>query len=473
MDDTLRPAYAHTLLSLRTLLGVQQQDLAAALGILPKELSRIERGHQPLERRQLAAQLAVLGFPPAVIDLTLDWRQKVLQARAGELDLGEAEEERAAAQAGEAAAQSFRRALAETGAKPEGRREERQAAALWARFERLSPRQQHGLVHGSQEYQGWAFCVRLCEESERAASSEARPSLELAYLAIAVAQRVDGDEIWRNRLQGYAWLFMGNARRVQGDLPGADAAFDTSRVFWEAGIDEGSRLDTSRRFDLLASLRIKQDRFAEAAQLLEQASSAQPRRPVAVLLKKANLQQDSGDYTGAVTTLYDARGQLDLHKEPQSWLILHFNLGVNLWHLGRYNEASALLPETRALAVQLGAGLRLVRILWLEGRLAAGLGQKEKAVAALEQVRRDFLARKIAFDAALVSLELASLYLEDGWTGEVKQLATELVWIFSQQGVAEETKNAVNIFCRAVEKETASLELIQVLAQRLLSSRKL
>jgi hypothetical protein len=52
---------------------------------------------------------------------------------------------------------------------------------------------------------------------------------------------------------------------------------------------------------------------------------------------------------------------------------------------------------------------------WLEqGRIAAGLGRRAEAIAALRQVRTDFAARGIPYDAALATLDLAVLLLEEG-----------------------------------------------------------
>ena len=85
---------------------------------------------------------------------------------------------------------------------------------------------------------------------------------------------------------------------------------------------------------------------------------------------------------------------------------------VNSCHLDRYQEAERLLPQIEALAADLRTDLDRIRTLWLAGRIHAGLGRREEAVAALAEVRRCFLTREIAYDYALVSLELATLYLE-------------------------------------------------------------
>lgn len=468
-----RPPHAHVLLALRSLLHVKQRDFAGQVGLLPKDLSRIEQGHRRLERRELEDLVLALGFRPEAVAHTLAWRQEVMRCRRDAPAPEETAEERAAAALGREATGSFRRLLAEERRELSHRSAHRRATACWRRFQGRPPGEQAWLVAGTRSHQEWAFCVKLCEESARAAAGDATHALDLAELALTAAERAAGDEAWRSRLKGYTWLFLANARRVKGDLPGSDLAFDTSKVLWEAGADPDGRLDASRRFDLEASLRIEQDRFTEASQLLEQAVLlAQPPATGALLIKKANLQMDYGDHAGALITLYEARGRLNGRRDCQNWLILHFNVAVNLWHLGRFREARSLLPAVRDLAADLGAGLRLVRVLWLEGRIAVGLGEREEAIGLLEQVRRDFCARQIAYDAALASLELAVLYLEEGRTREVQGLARELAWVFARQGIEQETKDATRLFCQAVEQEHATLELVQRLVRNLLGVRR-
>lgn len=117
------------------------------------------------------------------------------------------------------------------------------------------------------------------------------------------------------------------------------------------------------------------------------------------------------------------------------------------------------MPKLRQLTKALKNDLDTKRLIWLEGRVAAGLGRRDQARAALEEVKRYFTVEQIAFDAALASLELAVLYLEEGRTSEVKSLAEEMFWIFDSQGVAEEALAAIRLFCEAAKKEEATAEL--------------
>jgi hypothetical protein len=72
---------------------------------------------------------------------------------------------------------------------------------------------------------------------------------------------------------------------------------------------------------------------------------------------------------------------------------------------------------------------------------------------------REFTTREIAYDAALVSLELAVLWLEKGRTREVKELAEEMVWIFESQKVHKEALAALTLFREAAGREAATVAL--------------
>jgi hypothetical protein len=115
----------------------------------------------------------------------------------------------------------------------------------------------------------------------------------------------------------------------------------------------------------------------------------------------------------------------------------------------------------RELGERLGNALDLVRVEWLAARVAAGLGQREEATAKLAQVRQELSTRGISYNAALASLDLAVLYLEEGRTGDVKDLAREMAEIFKARGIAREALAALSLFVEAAQKEKATVELVR------------
>jgi len=116
-----------------------------------------------------------------------------------------------------------------------------------------------------------------------------------------------------------------------------------------------------------------------------------------------------------------------------------------------------------AQVVEMAAALRneldLVRVLWLRGRIDAGLGRERVAEAAFEQVRQAFREREIAYDFAKATLGLAVLLSGQGRTAEVKVLATQTLWIFEAQRVHGEAQKALRLFCDAAEAERLTVEL--------------
>jgi len=265
----------------------------------------------------------------------------------------------------------------------------------------------------------------------------------------------------RARALRSAWAHLGNARRVHGDLPTSDAAFGQAAAFWQAGEDETGLFDEARVLDLEASLRRAQRDLPAALALLDRALVADPTgsRAGRILVKRAKTLEEMGNYEEAIATLRRALPLIDGQRQPRLPLTVRFNLLVNLCDAGRYAEAEESLRSVQELAERLGNELDLVRYVWLQARIAAGLGRVAEAEAAFQQVRREFLARRIAYDAALVSLELAALCLDQGRPAEVQAIAAELLPVFKAQKVTREALGTVHLFCDAARQETLTADM--------------
>jgi tetratricopeptide (TPR) repeat protein len=339
----------------------------------------------------------------------------------------------------------------------------RLAEDLWARLERRTHSARLALVDEVPRYQTWALAERLCAESERAAACDPQQALELAELALRVAEWGTGEPAWRSLLAGYVWAFLGNARRVASNLPGAEEAFCQAWKLWESGAaaDTGF-LDGSRLLDLEASLLREERHMIAALERLEQALALNPTGVGRgrVLLKKGTVLEQMGSYEAAVESLQEAAPWIDREREPRWYFGLRFNLISCLCHTNRYHEADEALPELRKLTAQPEQAMDRVRVCWLAGRVASGLGRTAEAIEALTAVRAEFAERQIRYDEAMVSMELAGLYLQQGRTADVKQLVGEMEPVFRDQNVHEEARKALDLFRQAVELETMTMELV-------------
>jgi transcriptional regulator with XRE-family HTH domain len=480
MPQSRPPLLGSALRFLRFAGGWSEAELAQALEISPDLISKYEKGRKPLSRERLEELLAVMDVPPEAMDacllaLGIAFPPEIPGSPVDPTPAERRSIHRAAAAAGQKAAEATVAKLSENARRLRATQARREADELWEALSRQLPKQCRATVDAEPKYWTWAMAERLCAESVRAAAHRADRAAELARLALRVAELAPGAEPWRSRLQGYAWAFVANARRVQGDLPAAEEAFVRSGRLWEEGASaDPGVLDGSRPLDLKASLRRQQGLYQEALDLLDQALSLSPadEAQARILINKAVTLRRSGDAERAIETLRQAEALLPGAEDVRlSWLV-RFDLALNLWQLGRYMEAAALLPAVREQAVDLGNELDLMRALWLEGRVAAGLKRRQEALPALEQVRRYFTTKGIAYDAALASLEVAVLYLEEDRTGEVKALAREMAPIFNAQGVHQEALAALRLFCDAASRGEATAELTRRVIEYLNKARQ-
>ncbi|HET9226572.1 MAG TPA: hypothetical protein VFR31_07880, partial [Thermoanaerobaculia bacterium] len=109
----------------------------------------------------------------------------------------------------------------------------------------------------------------------------------------------------------------------------------------------------------------------------------------------------------------------------------------------------------------LGGELDLARVLWVEAKVAAALGDLREARKRFEQVRRAFVKPELGYDYALVSLELSTVLLRQGETARVRSLTDEMLSLFRSQNVHREALAALQVFCAAVKRDGATVELVR------------
>jgi transcriptional regulator with XRE-family HTH domain/tetratricopeptide (TPR) repeat protein len=337
--------------------------------------------------------------------------------------------------------------------------------AQWRRVELLPPEEQSrgqdvlvDAVLGDER--SWALAERICLASESAAADRADEALRLARLAMRIAEHVPGAD-WRLRLLGWVEPFVANALRVGGDLAASARTLAHADELWEQGATgaPAGLLDETRRLDLKASLLMHYGRFEEVHSLLAEAlkCARTAHARARLLIKQSRSLEFAAKYEEALEVLRQAKPLIDAKREPRLLFAHNFNRTVNLLHLDRHGEAEPLLPLVEALTDP-GNELDGVRLRWLQGRAWAGLGRRAEAVAALTEVHEYFLSRKIAYDFAVVSVELGTLYLEQGHTRIVQDLARRMMWIFKSQGIHTKALEALALFCHAAKEETVEAE---------------
>jgi tetratricopeptide (TPR) repeat protein len=352
-----------------------------------------------------------------------------------------------------------------------------EAKELFSILRELPFDDQLALVLDDESFQTWGLCQLLLRESLEAAFEDIVKAVNYAELAVKISQHLEDtyDPHWILDLQARAHAYLGNARRVQGELRSAETSFREAERFLSKSMT-GNEIVRAEVLQLKASLRRAQRNFPEALSLVDSALAIYREQDNLhgagfSLLKKAKILEDGEDLDGAIRLLRDLLKELDSEQEPQLRAYARHNLVLCLTEAGRYDEAKRLLPEVHEQLSRLGKSLNLVRLRWAEGKIALGLGRTAEAELMLREVQRDFLTRGMGYDAALVSLDLAILYTREHRSSELKSLAAEMAPIFESRDVHREAMAALFMFRNACEEERMTVELATQLAFELRRQR--
>lgn len=344
------------------------------------------------------------------------------------------------------------------------------AGLLFQTLQTLPEDLQSVLVKAAREYQSWAMVERLSEESVVQASRDLKRAALLARLALRTALRVRGPKGWVRRVRAFAAAHVANILRVAGKLKASAALFLKAKRLWGAGFDPDGVLDPGRLLDLEASLCRDQRRFEEALRLLEQARGVS-RCPAHTLINKGFTLEVMGESERAIETLLEAEALADVQADPRLRYMIHNNLALNFTHVSRFSEAAELAQQVREVAIERGDAIGLLRVTWLQGRIAAGLGRTGEALSLLAQARIEFESRRMEYDVALALLEEAVLLLDEGRTAEVKELTRRLPAVFEAEEVHREAMAALRLFHEAAKREAATAELARRVLRYLFRAR--
>lgn len=333
------------------------------------------------------------------------------------------------------------------------------------------------LVRNCPRFHTWGFCELLLSRSREQNFQNPMLGESLALLAVEVLDHLEAS-LYRAEsledLRARAWAYVANSRRVKADLQGAEEAFTFALSFLRLGT--GEPMEKALILDLKASLLTKQLRFSKALSHLRRSlmiflELGETHRAGRVLIKMSTVHTVAGAPEKAISLLHRALKLIDPNREPRLLLVASHNLINDLTETGQFMEAQKLLRKARPLYKRFDQPWSRNPRKWLEGQIARGLRQMDQAEALFIAARDGFLLADAAYDTALVSIDLASLYAEQGRMAELKRIAEEMVPIFSSRQIHREALAALDYWRQAVEAERACATLVAGVAAFLKKAR--
>jgi len=356
------------------------------------------------------------------------------------------------------------------------RRERGGAFSLYAELLRHPVERRSFIVRNCPRFHTWGFCELLLHRSQEQNFQNSSTGESLALLAIEVLDHLDPAFYGSGSLEDLrarAWSHVANSRRIRDDLRGAEEAFEFAFSFLKLGT--GDPMEKALLLDLKASLLTKQHSLPTALSFLRRAIAiflevGDTHRAGRALVSMSSVHSIAGEPERAIALLYRALKLIDSTREPRLVLVAWHNLIEDLTETGQFMEAHKLLVKARPLYRKFTPWLHNFRA-FLEGKISRGLGQAEQAEALFLSARNGFLADGIVYEMAIVSLEIASLYAEQGRMAEIKRLAEEMIPIFSSRQIHREALAALDYWRQAVEAEQACATLVAGVASFLKKAR--
>jgi tetratricopeptide (TPR) repeat protein len=329
-----------------------------------------------------------------------------------------------------------------------------------------------------RRFQTVAVCELLSERSFAEGFQDPARARELADLSVQVADRLDMVLYGRSVVQDFrarAWAYLGNARRLGSDLKGAEEAISLAERFSEEG--SADPLEEARILDLKASLLGDQGRLEEAAGLLDvvidiHEDIRDTHRKGRALISKGLFLAYAGQPEQGLDWISRGLELIRGEQEPRLILMANHNIAWCLTDCGRAEEAQRHLDGIRHLYDGFSDPWTRLRLDWLEARIAAGLGRREEAERKLQELRDAFVEQRLGYEASIVTLDLAAIYLEQERTADVRRLAEEALPVLLAQDIHREAMAALIAFQQATEIERATPRMVQQVAAYLYRARK-
>jgi tetratricopeptide (TPR) repeat protein len=348
--------------------------------------------------------------------------------------------------------EAFTRALAfATEAEQQIALEKLRGWAQWATLEPMNPQLRFEIVEEDTSYQTYGFYSRLLEAGSWTSRREPSEAVDIFRLAIIVAEQLTSSPAGERRaadLRAHAWAALGNAKRIADDFEGARQAFNEAWRILEDGT--GDPEEEAHLISLEASYMKAIGEFELAESSLIEAYEQYQRagdtpRQGRVLLQMGDIIGHVNPERG-ISHLRKALALIDVEQDPRLDLCAKHDLALYLTESGQPEEALAVLERARPLYRRFKDDLTQLRLHWLEGKIAHGLGEYQQAESIFSQLWDEFRALNLNQEVVLVTIDLAEALTQKGEPARAAELTAGCYNIMKNWGLHKDALAAWLVF---------------------------
>jgi tetratricopeptide (TPR) repeat protein len=325
------------------------------------------------------------------------------------------------------------------------------------------------LVRNDPRWRSSALANLLLEEGRR--RSDARGAL--AGLALAIAERLDPDlGPHVEDLKAAAHCEVAEGLRAQGDLGGAESAFDRANQHLRSSEDTVERATYCH---LLAALRRDQGHVEEALALLDRASDlfedhGNFQAKAAALVEYGFLSLEVNDPERSLAA-FDQVMELGPRALPPDLALQAVQgLALSLALVEEVEEALATLTHTREAYQWPQNSRENLTLLCLEGRISLGCQRLEAAKSLLTTAFHGFLQLGEAYQSFIAGLSLARAIFPKGRKAgtEIKRIALQLLPLLDSPKLSNAVRSALEpVLADIIKKASASGKTLRELSDYL------
>ena len=340
------------------------------------------------------------------------------------------------------------------------------ASSIWERLRRLPPEDELPAMREELASACRELFDLLGDRSRIEGRKSRRRGVRLAERALEcldLCASVLGDEL--PGLRALAWARLGNAQRLALDFTAAEEAFRRSAFEWGSSChgDRDSRIE-AEILVFKTGFRTMQHRFPEAKELAAHAierlqPNLDPRLLAEALILRGSIAFTEGQLEASIVDFNRAMELLEPHDERLR-LTVHHNLAAAYIEASRFADAAERLPQARELCARHGEALERFQLYWIEGRVAKGLGNSSLAEERFHAARSGFSAAGETAHAAVIAVELALIYCEQG-RPEAARYAAEAMPLLDAYKFHSEALAARRLMADAMACERLTPEILR------------